>query len=326
MPNGDIPFKAGDKVIAYAYYSRGQEQGSKNTSTKEQIAEIQRFCNQNDLFLIHAYADEWISGKTTAGREQFHEMIYDLRQKPRMDIKGVVLWSFSRFARIYDYAQYFKSDIRCMGYLMYSINDKIEDSSTGRLIEAVNDYSNQRYIEQVSADVKRALRSNFTQYKAMPGYCPLRFIKIPVEMPLRRDGSIREAFRWEPDPNYIPKFRHAFDMRLQGASYSDIYRYLELYKDSASIKKMFNSKLFYGHMEYGNSVIQDYCIPIVTKEIWEKCHVMEKEIKKKMGGRPGGYGMTRALLSGFIFCGISASKYWNEQCRNYHKKSHRSPE
>ncbi|MHC1772782.1 MAG: hypothetical protein AB9907_13830 [Flexilinea sp.] len=38
---------------------------------------------------------------------------------------------------------------------------------------------------------------------------------------------------------------------------------------------------------------------------------MEKEIKKKVGGKPGGYGMTRALLSGFIFCGISASKYWN---------------
>jgi len=45
MPNGDISFKAGDKIIAYACYSRGQEQGSKNTSTKEQIAEIQRFCN-----------------------------------------------------------------------------------------------------------------------------------------------------------------------------------------------------------------------------------------------------------------------------------------
>lgn len=67
MPNGDIPFKAGDKVIANARYSRGQERGSKNTSAKEQIAEIQKFCNQNDLFLIHAYADEWISGKTMRG-------------------------------------------------------------------------------------------------------------------------------------------------------------------------------------------------------------------------------------------------------------------
>ncbi|MHC1772781.1 MAG: recombinase family protein [Flexilinea sp.] len=54
---------------------------------------------------MHTYADEWISGKTTAGREQFHEMIDDLRQKLRMDIKGVVLWSFSRFARNYDDAQ-----------------------------------------------------------------------------------------------------------------------------------------------------------------------------------------------------------------------------
>lgn len=160
--------------------------------------------------------------KDHAGREQFHEMIYDLRQKPKMDIKGVVLWSFSRFARNYDDAQYFKSDIRRMGYLVYSINDKIDDSSTGWLIEAVNDYSNQRYIKQVSADVKRALRSNFTQYKTMSGHCPLGFIKIPIEMPRRRDGSIREAFRWEPDPDYAPKFRHAFDMRLQGASYNDI--------------------------------------------------------------------------------------------------------
>ena len=69
------PFKPGDKVVGYCRYSGGEEQGLKNTSTDEQEAAIRRFCDENDLELVKVYADPFVSGRSTKGRDKYLEML-----------------------------------------------------------------------------------------------------------------------------------------------------------------------------------------------------------------------------------------------------------
>ena len=50
-----IPFSPGDRVVAYVRYSGGEEQGLKDRSAKEQLAEIIKFCDSHSLTLAEAF-------------------------------------------------------------------------------------------------------------------------------------------------------------------------------------------------------------------------------------------------------------------------------
>ena len=78
------PFNTGDKVVAYCRYSGGEEQGLKNTSTDEQEAAIRRFCAENGLDLVKVYADPFVSGRSTKGREHYLEMLTKAGQNVAM--------------------------------------------------------------------------------------------------------------------------------------------------------------------------------------------------------------------------------------------------
>ena len=78
MVHNISPFSAGDKVVGYCRYSGGEEQGLKNTSTDEQEAAIRKFCEQNELILVKVYADPFVSGRSTKGRDHYLEMMSDL--------------------------------------------------------------------------------------------------------------------------------------------------------------------------------------------------------------------------------------------------------
>ena len=74
-------------------------------------------------------------------RAQFQEMLSLARQDVR-HVDGIVLWSFSRFARDQLDAQLYKAKLRKLGYVVLSKSDDIpanelvpvyESSSTGRI-------------------------------------------------------------------------------------------------------------------------------------------------------------------------------------------------
>ena len=92
------PFQPGDKVVAYCRYSGGEEQGLKNTSTDEQEAAIRRFCDENGLDLVKVYADPFVSGRSTKGREFYLEMMSDLLHIKKGIVKpvGIVVWDWER--------------------------------------------------------------------------------------------------------------------------------------------------------------------------------------------------------------------------------------
>jgi site-specific DNA recombinase len=99
------------------------------------------------------FIDEAIEG-SREDRARFQLMMSLARQEPR-PVDGIVLWAFSRFARNQLDAQFYKADLRKRGYVILSKMDDIPGNEMAPIYEAFIDWKNQRFLDDLSADVKR---------------------------------------------------------------------------------------------------------------------------------------------------------------------------
>ncbi len=302
------PFNPGDKIFAYVRYSGGQEQGLKDRSSKEQAHEIDKFCKENGLILYRVFEDAGISGTSTIGRYHFFEMINFLKQHPKPPIAGVVVWSLSRFARDLNTAQLYKAELRHYGYTIYSLTEQFEDNATGILFETLIDWKNQMYSEEISAHVSRALRNNFELFGVIPGKPPFGYLRVPVQLPSKKDGTPRTGYRFSPDPDIAPLIRMAFEMKANRVENRKIFRAIKIYKNDVSICDMFKRTIYYGSVTYSGVTRETYCEPIVSKELWERANGVRMEAKGKINNRRGKYGpASNGLLAGLLVCGNCGS-------------------
>ena len=302
IPNAS-PFRPGDKVVAYCRYSEGDEQGLKNQSTEEQADAIRRFCEANRLELVRVFADPFASGRSVAKRDHYLEMLSFLLHKKKPDVQGVVLWDFERYGRNYDQAQLDAARLRMAGYKLFSLQQPItDDSPFAHVLEAMYFASAQNQSDMISADVKRALQNNFQKYKVIPRSCiPIGWVPEPVEMGFLSDGSPRVGYRAVPDPNLIKPITEAVEARLSGASLTQCRMIIGL-NDNYLVKKLFRKPLLYGAMTYGDTTIEDYCLPIISKDKWESLQLFEHANQRKQVGRQGGWSADPPMLSGMLYC------------------------
>ena len=145
------PLAKGSRVWAYTRDSGGDDQ-----NIGDQNRAVQAYCRENGLTLERLFCDEARPGSSVAGREQFQEMIHLARVLPvdRLPV-GLVLWRFSRFARDFDESQFYKADLRRRGITITAIADDIPANGPhARLIEAVTDWHNEQFLQDLSRDVK----------------------------------------------------------------------------------------------------------------------------------------------------------------------------
>lgn len=300
----DHPFTPGSLVVGYFRDSGHEDQ---ELSVPQQKAEAQKFCAQNSLTMTRIFVDEARPGSTVVGRKQFQEMIHYLRSTPKPQEKGVLIWKFSRFARDQDDSQFYKADLRRRGYFVYSLMDHIPDGPEGRFFEAALDWMNQKYLLDLSDDVKRGLRHLVEHYHCVPGPAPRGIKRIPVVIGKRRDGRDHVAHRWEPDPAWIPRIQQAFAMKAEGLSLTTIRETTGLFKSLNSYNTFFKNKIWLGILEYGTDlVIEDYCTPVITQATYEAVqqqlalHAEHQNIHSdRLHPRRKN---SRFLLSGLVYC------------------------
>lgn len=297
------PFKRGDKVVAYCRYSEGDEQGLKNQSTEEQADAIRDFCERNSLQLVRVFADPFASGRSVAKRDHYLEMLSFLLHKKKPDVQGVVLWDFERYGRNYDQAQLDAARLRMAGYKLFSLQQPIADNSPfAHVLEAMYFASAQNQSDMISADVKRALQANFTKYKAIPrSTIGWGWIPEAVNMGVLADGSPRIGYKAVPDPERVHLIRQAIDARLRGASLTQCRQIMGL-SNNLIVKRIFRKTLLYGACSYGDTIIEDYCAPIITKDKYDELQLFEKSHPGRQLGRQGGWSADPPMLSGLLYC------------------------
>jgi len=308
------PFSSGDHVVAYCRYSEGDEQGLRNTSTEEQETAIRQFCDQHGLILVQVFADPFASGRSVAKRDKYLEMLsFLLHGKKKKDIAGVILWDYERYGRNYDRAQYDAAQLRMKGYKLFSMQQPItDDSPFAHVLESMYFASAQNQSDMISADVKRALQSNFVKYKAVPRSCiGYGWIAVPVDMGFLSDGRPRVGFRAEPDPVLKPHIQEAIEKRFQGATLDEMKQIIGgVFKSRPReyIRRFMMRPLLYGQLTYGGTTMEDYCEPIIDKDTFDRLQVYNKTAPKQHYKPQGHYSENRPMLSDLCFCGVCGKK------------------
>ena len=304
IPNAS-PFQPGDKVVGYCRYSEGVEQGQKDTSTEEQAAAIRAFCEAQGLQLVRIYADPYASGRSVKGRDHYLEMLSDLLKKKKPDIQGLILWDWERYGRNYNQAQLDAARLRMAGYKLFSMQQPIlDDGPFAHVLEAMYFASAQNQSDMISADVTRALQHNFRTYKVLPrSSIGWGWVPVPVDMGTFRDGSPRVGYKAEPDLAKVGLIRAAVKQRLGGGSIEECRETLGL-RTAAQVRRLFDHPLLFGRMIYGETVMDDYCEPIISEKEWAELQAYDARKHRKIRGRQGGWSADRPLLSGLLYCAL----------------------
>lgn len=108
----------------------------------------------------------------------------------------------------------------------------------------------------------------------------------------------RRLRHWVLDLDLAPIVRHAWELRLAGASYKAIIRETGLYKSPGCFPTFFSNTAYMGVVTFGETQIA--VEPIVTEEEWARVQSMRQVHKSGTYARRKN---SRFLLSGLVRCG-----------------------
>ena len=114
-------------------------------SVAAQLRALRDYAKNNGYTVAREYVDEAESGRI-ADRPQFRLMI-DEGGKPTTPFQVILVWKFSRFTRKREHAVAFKSMLRRKGIWVVPITEHADDSSTGKLMDAIIESVDEFYSE-----------------------------------------------------------------------------------------------------------------------------------------------------------------------------------
>lgn len=294
-----IPFSPGDRIFGYLRDSGHEDQ---ELSIEQQESALRKWALEHNLVITRIYKDEAKRGSSVVKRDELQAMMYAFRHE--CSERGVVVWKYNRFARSVDNAQFFRAEIRTLGYIFYSLNDKVPDGAMGRLFEAAIDFKDEQYLEDLSLDVKRGLRNLVERYGCVPGSAPRGFLREPVTIGLRRDGTPHTAHKWVPDPHFIPRVKRAFEMRARRRSLGEIHKETKLYSGINSYSTFFANPIYKGTLEFADLVIENYCEPMVSAELWNQVQIVQNHYARRKHVSTESMDHPRRARSRFLLSGI----------------------
>lgn len=264
MGNDNSPLPAGALVWAYCRDSRGEEQ-----DIHSQKAAVLAYIAEHNLVLDRLFVDEARQGSSVVGRDAFEGMIHLSKQEPR-PVDGIVLWSFSRFARNLLDGQFYKADLRRRGYQIVSMTDDLPGGDLDVILEALYDWKHEQYLKDLSRNVKRTLHQLARQGFSVGGFPPRGYKVEKVQIGVKRNGQPRYASKWVPDPRWAPLVREAFTMKAQGVTTLEILDKTGLFKAKNSLTWFFRNKTYLGIRKCGELEIPDAHEPLIDRETWQQ--------------------------------------------------------
>jgi len=301
MAKDDFPFKPGDRVWAYGRDSGGIEQQESVASQRRAIEDI---CDQYHVVLVHFFGDEARVGSSTVGRDALEDLLYMARREPR-PVDGIIFWSFSRLARDQLDSQFLKADLRRRGYIVHSMTDDIPFGEFAPVVEALIDWKNERYLKDLSQDVKRGLHDLARDGYAPGGFPPRGYLAEKVQIGTKRDGSPHIVSQWVPDPELAPRVKQAFEMKRAGASYLEIHKTTRIFKSRGCYVTMFRNKTYLGIRKCGDLEVENAHEPLVSRELWDAVQATIRPRVKKGDQWPEGSSHPRRSQSQYLLSGLA---------------------
>jgi len=243
------------KVALYARVS-SEKQAEKDLSIISQLKALRKYALQHNYDIFDEFIDEAESART-ANRPAFQKMIALAKQKPKLfDI--ILVWKYSRFSRNrYDSIVY-KTLLKKRGISVISINEKIDDSPLGRVIEGIIELIDEFYSINLAQDTLRGMKENASRgfNNGTPPY-GYKLIKI-------KDGDV-ERSKLSPEEFQSPVVKSIYKKYINGKGIKEIAKDLNL--DSIKTVK-------------GNSWSNTAVSYILKNEVYTGTLVYNKKSKK----------------------------------------------
>ena len=301
------------KVVIYARVS--SERQDVDLSISGQLKALREYASRNSYIVVKEYIDEAESGRSI-DRPGFKQMIVAARQK-LAPFEAILVWKLSRFARNREDSIIYKSLLRKLGIQVISINEPLEDTPSGRLLEGIIEVIDEFYSANLSQDVTRGMRETASRgfYPGGPPPYGYRRVKVP-------DGSVQRV-KLELDQAAAPIVERMFKECLSGKGMIEITRGLNgdgltTRKNNkwskTSVNTVLKNEVYTGTLIWGELTknqnggnrlpiirIEDAWPPIVDRETFEK-------VQTKMTARAPKITHPRVIHSEYILSGLLRCK------------------
>jgi len=254
-------------VAIYARVSSDRQ--DVDLSISAQLEALRKYAARNGYTIIKEFVDEAESGRSTA-RPAFREMISLARMK-HPPFQLILVWKLSRFARNREDSIIYKSLLRKQGIQIVSINEPIEDTPTGRLMEGIIEVIDEFYSSNLAQDVTRGLRENASRGFFNGSRPPVGYLRKKV-----KDGD-KSRNSLDLDPGQAPVAQRIFRECSEGKGLKEIAKGLN--KDGIPapnggkwgkqrIHKMLTNEAYTGCLVWGKKHSKSGLLPVRKESAW----------------------------------------------------------
>lgn len=290
-------------VIYVRYSSENQRDGY---SIEYQLDECKKYLKANSYELIEVYIDEAVSGKSTAKRNAFFELLSDAK-KNKFD--AVLVYKYSRFARNLMEARLYHHQLEKAGVKLVSVMEQIDDSTPeGRMMRNIIMTMDEYYSDNLSTFVQSSMHTAAKSGKYLGGIPPFGF-------------SIDENGDFIENKQEADIIRRLFNLRASGVSNADILRMFKAEGITSRNDKPFTQQLLnkifradkyigtyrYEVKGYDPIIIEDAMPLIVDKEVFNQVQAI---VNNNMHKNPKPRTRKNVYpLTGKIYCGCCGEPF-----------------
>jgi DNA invertase Pin-like site-specific DNA recombinase len=284
----------GAVVWAYLRVS-SEQQADKGLPIAGQREAVERYCTERGYVLAAIYVHEGISARTDQ-RPEFQRLVEDARSRRPA---AIVMWSWSRFSRDQNDAQFYKALLRRDGVDVLTVDEQVPHvNGFEGILEALIHWKDEQENVARGAATKRGQHA-----LARLGYLPAGRLNVPrgyrlVPVDTVIGGRERPAQRIDVDPDTAPLVRRGYELRLAGATMAEVNAACPLYAMADNWGSLFRDPAYKGAYRWGEETIA--VPPLVTPEVWQNVY------DGLAAGRGGAYPRRKAsdyYLSGIVVCG-----------------------
>ena len=297
------------KAAIYARVS--SERQDVDLSISAQLRALREYATKNGYIVVREFVDEAESGKTS-DRPEFREMIAQARRSEKpFDI--ILVWKYSRFARNREDSILFKAMLRKAGVQVVSITEPLEDTPTGRLLEAMIESLDEFYSANLGEEVVRGMRESASRGFYISSYAPYGYRKVKI-----RDGS-KERTTLEPETLQSQVVLRVYKEALESKGLVEIAKVLNNEGiigprgkswGKTTIYKILTNEVYTGTLVWGRTSNRNLP-PVRVENAWPAVvdHDDFEQVKSKLKKRAFIFIHPKRVASNYLLSGIAKCGY-----------------
>ena len=285
-------------------------QAEKDLSLPTQLESCKQFAKKCDLRVAKIFEDAGESARTS-DRPAFLEMIdFCLTHSKSLNLKAVICWDTSRFARNRYDALLYKKQLEKKGIRVLFSSQSIGEGPEGELLEGFLELVDEFYSKALSRNIIRGMEENtrrgfFNGSRTPLGY---QIVKAP-------DGKGNMKGKLEIDDHDAEIVRTIFRLYLEGYGYRALAeeitrRGLHNRNGNAfctkSVETILGNVAYRGTLRFRGIFVEDAHPRIISKETFEAVRAARQARNPERV--PGRQQSSPMLFSGLLYCGECGQK------------------